>query len=184
MLSSNGYRNGFVRKAIVGAAAIVAALAISGCTSNFRPMHAAAVDGTGSASAKLAKVKFQTIPGRPGQVIRNELIFAATGGGEDRATKAYTLQVAVTERTSSALVASTGDSSQRIYELTASFRLIRGSDNKMVLRGASVGRASIIRNSAIYSNVRALRDAQDRAARTVATDLRGRLETYLATQPI
>jgi LPS-assembly lipoprotein len=184
MLSFNGRRHGLSRVLAVGAFVVFAGIAAAGCTSGFRPMHAAATDGTGSASAKLAAVSFQTIPGRVGQVIRNELIFAATGGGEDISAKAYSLQVAITERTTSALVKATGDTSQRLYNLTARFRLIRQSDQAVVLTGTSDSRASIQRNSAIYSNVRALRDAQDRAGRTVALDLRGRLEAYLATQPI
>jgi LPS-assembly lipoprotein len=51
----------------------------------------------------------------------------------------------------------------------------------MVLEGTSYGRAAFERYSAVYSNVRAKFDAENRAARSVATDLKGRLAGFLAT---
>ena len=49
-----------------------------------------------------------------------------------------------------------------------------------MLQGASHGRAGFERFQSIYSNVRARDDAENRAARTVADDLKMRLATYLS----
>jgi len=163
----------------------VAALGLTACADGFRPMYAAPELGGTGLSEKLKTVKFTTIPGRVGQKIRNELLFAASGGGDVAGGPSkYRLDVAIREKTTSAIVERTGDTTARIYTLTAEFRLIGTATGKdvVVLKGTSTGRASLQRFSTIYSNVRALRDAQDRAASTIATDLRGRLEAYLATQ--
>ena len=184
MLSFNGQRANTTHRVRVALAAVVLGLTAAGCTSGFQPMNAASLNGADAGSERLAQVRFATIPGRVGQKIRNELIFAATGGDADIAEKAYRLDVAIKERTTTALVSSTGDSAARIYNLDATFQLVSTTDNSVLLRGTSNGRAAVQRYSAIYSNVRSLRDAQDRAARTVARDLRGRIETFLATQRI
>ena len=68
-----------------------------------------------------------------------------------------------------------------LLNLDAKFTLTRISDNKMVLEGTSFGRAAFERFTAIYANVRAKEDAENRAARAVAEDLKGRLAGFLAT---
>ena len=79
------------------------------------------------------------------------------------------------------MVSITGDTAAQIYNLDAKFRLTRLSDKKLVLEGTSYGRAAFERFTSIYSNVRAKDDAENRAARTVAQDLKGRLAGFLAT---
>jgi LPS-assembly lipoprotein len=54
-------------------------------------------------------------------------------------------------------------------------------DKVVVLQGLSGGRAGFERYSSIFSNVRAREDAENRAAKTVAEDLKSRLATFLAT---
>jgi LPS-assembly lipoprotein len=73
-----------------------------------------------------------------------------------------------------------GEAASQIYNLDAKFRLIRVADKKQVLEGISYGRAGFERFSQIYSNVRAREDAENRAARTVASDMKSRLAAYLA----
>ena len=50
----------------------------------------------------------------------------------------------------------------------------------MVLQGTSHARAGFERFQSIYSNVRAREDAENRAAKTIADDLKIRLATYLS----
>jgi LPS-assembly lipoprotein len=75
-----------------------------------------------------------------------------------------------------------GEAASQIYSLDAQFKLIRIADKKIILEGISYGRAGFERFSQIYSNVRAREDAENRAARTVAADLRSRLAAFLATK--
>jgi len=153
--------------------------AIAACdgASAFRPMYgSAAISDT---SAKLAAVEFGTIPGRVGQKIRNELIFQATGGGYPLPPE-YHLDVAIREQVVSTLVRKDGDSQSQVYNLEAKFQLIRIADKKILLEGTSYGRAAFERYDSIYSNVKAREDAENRAARAVAQDIKTRLAAFLS----
>lgn len=160
------------------------ALAISGpvlaaCSDGgFRPLYGSAGIGA-AADQKLAHVQIDTIPGRVGQRIRNELIFQTTGGGT-AGEPLHQLNIAIRESVTSTLVQTNGDARGQIYNLEASFRLVRTSDKKVVLEGKSFGRAGFERFDSIFSNVRAREDAENRAARTIGEDLKARLSAYLA----
>lgn len=165
-------------------AVVLAALAVSGLTacsdgSGFRPLYGAAGIGA-AADQKLAQVEVSTIPGRVGQRIRNEMIFQTTGGGE-AVPSAYTLDIAIRESVTSTLVRVDGDARSQIYNLDATFKLIRKSDKAVVLTGTSFGRSGFERNSSIFSNVRARDDAENRAASTVGQDLKSRLAAFLSS---
>ena len=168
------------RPALAALCVIAASLTLlSGCgSSGFQPLYGAAGIGA-QAHEKLAQVKITPIPGRVGQVIRNDLIFQTTGGGQPQ-PPAYQLDIAVRETIASTLVRSDGDARSQIYNIDASFKLIRLSDKEVVLIGTSFGRAGFERFESIFSNVRARQDAEDRAARTVSQDLKSRLSAYLA----
>jgi LPS-assembly lipoprotein len=146
----------------------------------FRPLYGSA-SFTANADDKLARVDVAPVPGRAGQRIRNELIFATTGGGY-QAPPIYRLEIAVKESITSTLVQRDGNTLGQIYNVDANFRLIRIDTKQVVLQGTSFGRAGFERFTSIFSNVRASSDAEDRAARTVATDLKSRLAAFLATQ--
>jgi LPS-assembly lipoprotein len=90
--------------------------------------------------------------------------------------------VSITESVLSTLVKSDGDALGQIYNLQANFKLIDIKTKQVVLTGSSNGRAGFERFQSIYSNVRARDDAEDRAARTVADDLKTRVSIYLSGQ--
>ena len=73
-----------------------------------------------------------------------------------------------------------GRPSGAVYSVQASFRLIDIRSKKVVFQGTSHGRAPFERFDSIYSNVRAREDAENRAARTIAEDLKTRLAAYLS----
>ena len=156
---------------------------LGGCESGsgFRPLYAAGPTGTSLTLDRLAQVEIATIPSRVGQRIRNELIFQATGGAGVTTNPVYRLDIAIRESVASSMVSITGDTAAQIYNLDAKFKLTRIADKKLVLEGTSFGRAAFERYTSIYSNVRAKDDAENRAARSVAEDLKGRLAGFLAT---
>ena len=160
--------------AAVGAAS--AAALLTGCSSGLQPMY-----GTmgGNAGAKLARVSIATIPGRIGQRVRNELRFHT----EDRSglPPKYKLVITLRRRLITTLVKRDGHSSAKVLNLDAKFKLVSLANRAVVLEGSSYARAGLERNTSIYSNVRAIRDAENRTARTIATDLRSRLAAFLAT---
>lgn len=161
------------------AAVIIAPLLAACGNGGFRPLYGSGGFGA-NADAKLAQVSVSTIPGRVGQQIRNELIFHATGGGGEVQQPSLRLEVAIRESVTSTMVAVDGDAAGQIFNVEANFKLVRLSDNTVMLSGTSYGRAAFERNTSIFSNVRAREDAENRAARTVGEDLKARLSAYLA----
>ncbi|MGE0766979.1 MAG: LPS assembly lipoprotein LptE [Hyphomicrobiaceae bacterium] len=165
-------------------AAGLALLLVGGCSGGdgFRPMYAATATSPG-VQEKLAKIDVAPIPSRVGQRLRNELIFEKTGGGLPEKPE-YRLEIVIREALASTLVTSTGEAQSQIYTLDANFRLVRLNDKKVVFQGASHGRAGFERFQQIYSNVRARDDAENRAARTVADDIKTRLAATLSSNRI
>lgn len=157
-----------------------AALALSACadTGGFRPVYGSA-GFSSSAETRLAQVETTTIPGRVGQRVRNELIFQTTGNDRS-APPSYRLEIVLKESLLSTLVQRDGDSLSQVYSLDASFRLVSIADSRVVLQGSSFGRAGFERYTSVLANVRAREDAENRAAKTVANDIRGRLAAFLA----
>ncbi len=166
---------------IAGAIALSTVGILGGCADGqgFRPLNGNLGAGSGS-GVKFSQVDIAPVPGRLGQRLRNELIFDTTGGGEKQ-TPAYRLEIAVRENVTSTLVKTDGDALSQIYSADATFNLIRVSDKTVVMKGVSFGRAGFERNPSIYSNVRAQDDAQNRAAKTIALDLRSRISAFLST---
>jgi LPS-assembly lipoprotein len=159
----------------------LAAVSLAGCgDGGFRPLYGQAGIGA-NVGEKLAGIEIGPIPGRMGQRIRNELVFDTTGGGGRTAEPVYRLEIAIKETLTSTLVKTDGDALSQIYTADAAFNLIRLSDKTVVLRGVSFGRAGLERNPQIFSNVRAQDDAQNRAAKTIATELKTRLAAFLST---
>lgn len=162
-------------------AAVLVAPVLAGCgNGGFRPLYGASAFGGAQADERLARVSVASIPGRVGQQIRNELIFHATGGGGEAIEPDTRLEVAIRESVTSTLVKTDGESRGQIYNVEAKFQLVRISDRAVLLSGTSYGRASFERNKSIFSNVRAREDAEDRAAKVIAEDLKARLSAHLS----
>lgn len=154
---------------------------VAGCgESGFRPMYASsAIVGGPDVSAKLAQLEVAPIPGRVGQRLRNEIIYQSTGGGH-AAEPVYRLEVVIRESLTPTLVQEDGNSSGSIYNLNTSFRLVRIADRSVALSGESNGRIAFQRFDSVFANVRARQDAEDRAAKTVGEELKGRLAAFLS----
>lgn len=166
--------------------ALALAGALTACgDSTFRPLYAPTTSGD-YVPESLKKVEFAPIPGRVGQRLRNDLIFQSTGGGNPLPPQ-YRFEVVLQENLTSTLVSVTGQNAGRpsgaVYSVQASFRLIDNRTKKVVFQGASHARAPFERFESIYSNVRAREDAENRAARTIAEDLKTRLAAYLSRPP-
>jgi LPS-assembly lipoprotein len=153
-------------------------LAACGSGSAFQPLHGPTASGA-QLDERLAQLDFATIPGRVGQQIRNELVFQSTGVAGAKAPT-HRVEIVTTETVLSTLVKADGNSLGQIYQLEAHFRILDLKDKKIVFQGRSLGRAGFERFESIYSNVRAREDAENRAARSVATDLKTRLAAFVS----
>lgn len=163
------------------AAALMVAVLVAGCAEGgFRPMYGTIGVAEGAdLETRLAQVELAPVPGRVGQRVRNELIFQTTGG-DLPLPPLYRLEIVLRESVTSTLVQRDGDSLSQIYQLDADFRLVSLTDKRIVLNGSSFGRAGFERYTSVYSNVRAREDAENRAAKTVAGDIKGRVAAFLA----
>jgi LPS-assembly lipoprotein len=156
-------------------------LLVAGCgDSGFRPLYASSALVGSDVNEKLSRLDVAPIPGRVGQRVRNELIYQATGTGNVAVDPAYRLEIVLRESISATLVQIDGTSSGSVYNLDASFRLIRIADRSVALQGSSNGRSTFQRFDSVFSNVRARHEAEDRAAKTIAEDLRSRLAAFLS----
>ena len=158
---------------------MVIVTSITGCGVNsLKPMYASSLINDPGLIKKLSSVRITTIPGRAGQIIRNELAFQSFNRNY-QVTPRYRLDITVTERITSTLVNFSGDSAGQIYQIDAKFKLIEIFNDKVIANGVSYGRAGFERFSSIFSNVRAREDATKRAAITVARDIKSQLELAL-----
>jgi LPS-assembly lipoprotein len=166
---------------------LAAASGLAACEGGFQPLYGVSWGGS-RVQERMAQVDVAPIPGRVGQRIRNELIFQNTGASEPP-PPTHRLEVAIKETVISTLVRPDGSSAGETYLIEASFRIIKISDKKVVLQGNSHARAAFERyttntvpagSTFTYSNVRAREDAENRAARVIADDLKTRVATYLS----
>lgn len=157
--------------------ASLAGLALSGC--GFQPLYGGTTAGGQKLAAVMASVDVAPIPGRVGQKLRNELIFASTGGGNRPPTR-YKLEIAIKERVIDQLVQITGDATEQVFELDATFKLIATGTGQVIYQGQAISRAPYNRYQEIFANVRARYDAENRAARTIAESIRTQVAAQLA----
>ncbi len=162
------------RRALLGV--LVASSLLAGC--GFSPMYGSGFNGLGANGSALAEVDIGLIPGRVGQVVRNELIFKLRGGAEALPPR-YRLEIALRESAQNLLVDLSGNSQGLMFGLDADFRLVSIDDNRVLITAKSVGRATYQKVESVYANVRGRRDAEDRAARAIADDIRTRMAAAL-----
>ncbi|HXG78974.1 MAG TPA: LPS assembly lipoprotein LptE [Methyloceanibacter sp.] len=151
--------------------------ALSGC--GFQPLYGGTTASGQKLAAVMASVDVVPIPGRVGQKLRNELIFASTGGGNPAPTR-YKLDIAIKERVVDQLVQRTGDATGQVFELEATFKLLDSRTGKVIYQGKTISRAPYNRYQEIFANVRARYDAENRAARTAADNIRTQVAAQLA----
>ncbi len=163
-------------KAVASASALTALIVLGGC--GWQPLYGPTASGS-QLEDVMRTVDISTIPGRVGQRVRNELIFDTTGGGEAAVPK-FRLDIAVRESVLNTLVAGTGDPEGQIYQVYTQFKLVRLNDNTVVLEGNSNARAAYDKVDSVFADIRAKRDAEDRAARTIAEAIRTRMAAYFS----
>jgi LPS-assembly lipoprotein len=167
------------RAAAKALAAVLVAATLAGCgSSGFQPLYGPGLTGE-SARSKLAGVDFAPIPGRVGQRVRNELVFDRSAVGET-SSPTKRVEIKLTESLITTLADAKGDSAGQTYQVEAVYRIVDVASKKVETEGRSVARANFERFESIYSNVRGREDAENRAARIIASDVKTRIAVHLS----
>jgi LPS-assembly lipoprotein len=168
-----------------GLGIIAAAAFLAGC---FQPLYGdKAADGTSTIRNEFAQVAVAQIPAPNGTAesriaveLRNNLVFALTGGG-GAAPPTHELKITITSTRMSMMVdVQSSRAEVENFGLNASYQLIDLKTGKPVLRDTTVARVSydIPGQEQRFAKGRALRDAENRAAKVIADIIQTRLASY------
>lgn len=164
---------------LVALGLVLPLVALSAC--QVRPLYATAPAATESAAVEgLRSIAVEPLRDRVGQTLMNELIFLMRGGAKLSETR-YVLRLIVSSRSSSLGIEEfEAVPTATLIALTATYTLTESSTGRVVTTGSVSSTASYDFSSQRFANLRAERDAEDRAARTAAADIRTRLAAVLA----
>jgi LPS-assembly lipoprotein len=112
--------------------------------------------------------------------VRNALLFDLTGGG-DAASPTHRLKIAISSTRSSVIVdINTSRPDIENYGLNATYTMTEIASGKIVVTGQTFARVSydIPGQQQRFARIRGLRDAESRAAKVIADNVRSRLASY------
>ena len=171
------------RAALRLAAAASVALGVSAC---FRPLYGPTATGEPLKDV-LAAIDVQKVVTKPnreriGHYLRSELVFDLDGSGEPP-PKRYKLALVVGEGVSSPIVdAATGRAVSAILNIDVEYALTNLDGTQTITRGTAVASATYERTAQRFADVRAARDAEIRAAKLLAEQIRTRLSAALVSR--
>jgi LPS-assembly lipoprotein len=167
-----------IRTGIAGAGLLAALLALAGC--QVQPLYGANASGGSVASAAIS---ISPATSRVGQVVRNDLVFAFGQGSGEPANAAYRLDLTVSSAAIGVLPTGLqNDFSAGRLTATAVYKLVDTASGTLVHAGKRDAIALLDYPAQGYSNVRAVRDAENRAARELAALVRADVAASLARQ--
>jgi LPS-assembly lipoprotein len=159
------------------------ALALAGC--EFQPMYAQTpLFGSGpSLRDALRDVEVATISGRIGNELRNDLIFELTGGAGNPSGAPYRLTLVANVGSLNPIIdAASGRPEAETVTFDVTYKLQDIAQDKTVLTEKALARVTIDRSQQRFARMRALRDAENRAAKVVAEQIRSRLASFFLTK--
>ena len=161
--------------------AAVAMLAgmLAGC---FQPMYAdrSLTGGTGpNLREAMRDVEIAKVDGRVGQEIRNDIIFELSGGEGNPTGAPYRLNLQIATNSSSAIIdVQSGLPQNETVAIDVIYKLQNIADDRIVLTDKAIARVTVDRTQQRYARTRALRDAENRAAKLVAEQIRARVASF------
>jgi LPS-assembly lipoprotein len=158
--------------------ALAALLAVAGC---FEPMYGdRSVGGSGTSLRNALKdVEIAPIEGRVGQQLRNDIIFELSGGAGNPVGAPYRLHLSVASSSFSAIVdPSSGLPQAETIALDVTYRLKDVANDKFIMTDKAIARVTVDSTNQRYARVRAIREAENRAAQIVSEQIRSRIASY------
>ncbi|CDZ29997.1 hypothetical protein [Neorhizobium galegae] len=160
---------------------------LAGC--QVRPLYSEA-SGTGE---RLAAVGFEQPHTRLDQVVRNHLVFLTSGGAGESTRPAYDVKLATKSTASSIIddeddedddnVSPTGVPVPGRVQVEGTYTITRVSDGQVLKSGKRQVVALIDISGQGYAGLRAVRDAENRAARELAEFIRAEIAIALSREP-
>jgi LPS-assembly lipoprotein len=160
-----------LRRSLIAAAAGFLLAGLAACT--VQPLHGGGP--AGPVSSQLSAIHVSPVDTRQALEVRNHLIFLLGGGAGQPASPAWKLDLDVHSRVSETALIQIGkdnEPSAGTVILSANWRLRDAASGETVASGRRVAQASYDRMRQEFANVRAVRDAENRAARELAEMLR------------
>ena len=159
----------------------VLSIALAGC---FQPIYGELPVGGGpSLRDVLRDVEIAEIDGRVAQEIRNDIVFELTGGAGNPVGAPFRLSLSVSSSPQSSIIdPRTGVSLADYVAVNVRYYLFDVAAKKQLLTDSALARVSVDRSLQRFARARGIRDAENRAAREVAQQIRSRLATYFLTR--
>jgi LPS-assembly lipoprotein len=171
------------RSQVVALAAVLLSAALGGCI--FQPMYAETpLQGSGpSLNQALRDVDVAHISGRIGNELRNDLIYELTGGQGNRDGAPYRLTLVANVSSFSPVIdRQSGRPAAQMIAFDIEYKLHDVVQDRIVLTETAIARVSIDTGSQLFANMRAKRDAENRAAKVAADQIRARLASFFLTR--
>lgn len=168
------------RRALL-AAVLVAAAVAGGC---FQPLYSENTTSTvgGSVKSAMRSIEIPEMKGLMGHYFRNELVFELDGSGDPDAQRKLRLDANLAESVEVITVDyAAGRADSAVLTATATWKVTRIGTGEVVSSGTNSVRAPYERSSQRFASVRAARDAQIRAAKNLATIVRGQIAADLTS---
>jgi LPS-assembly lipoprotein len=166
---------------LAGTAMLCASVLAGGCTVG--PLYGNAYAPT-STVAKVESIGIAPDSTRPAQQVRNHLIFMFSGGKGSPANPAYDMDLAVSSYSSAAAVIQSGTAEQSptssLLNMTATYTVRDSTTGQVVAEGTRQVASAYDVPGQEFAAMRALRDAEDRAARELAEQVRLAVAQQLA----
>lgn len=160
-----------------------ASAALAGC---FAPLYGdpGVVTGGRNAQAHLRDLDIPEIGGRNGVILRNELIYLTQGGGGRAAAPTHVLRVNLSvDSVPLTLNTAAGRPSSQAITLIGAYTISPVGDPQVVHRGTAFATASFDRTAQRLASDRAVIEAQERAAKTLAEAIVTQVAGWYATRP-
>jgi len=168
------------RRLLLAVTLFTAALA-GGCIKPLYGDNTASTTG-GNVRTALKSVEIPEMKGLIGHYLRNELVFELDGGGDTEVGKRLRLEAGVTEAIEVITVDYvSGRADSAVLVATANWTVKRIDNGEVVSSGTNVVRAPYERSAQRFATVRAARDAQIRAAKSLAERIKGQLAADLVS---
>ena len=168
---------------------VLAVFTLAGLTAGcFQPLYGDSnVVATAGLDSRLSSVNVEPINtpngtplARVGVGVRNELIYDLTGGGYP-AAPTHRLTISLSSTQLQVIVdVNTARPEVQNYGINATYTLIDIATGKPVVTGQTFSRVSFDNpgQQQRFANARALRDAENRAAKVIADNIKSRLASY------